>query len=101
MEAYPREYTDHNLPLILLSGLGEGRQDVELAPPVPRQESGTRVHAASPECSGERAQQLLDQFQQLDGSDIAWNASTLPGPSGTLRYKMKAIGRVGTVAGNE
>ena len=96
MEAYPREYVEHNLPLVLLSGFGE--QHTESASPdgTPRQESGTRLHTSSPECRSEQAQLLLQNFLHFDGTQQSWNANDLPGPSGTLRYRVKTIGRVGT-----
>ena len=98
MEAYPTEYVEHNLPLVILSGLGE-RQDNDMSASVlPRQESGTKFQCTTPECSGERAQYLLQQLLSLDGTDLPWNASALPGPLAVLRYRMKAIGRVGTAA---
>ena len=95
MEAYPPEYVEHNLPLVLLSGLGERHDDAGSGKGLVRQESGTRIAAASPKCGDERAEQLLDQFLRLDGTDLPWNASALPGPAGALKYKMTAVGRVG------
>ena len=94
MEAYPPEYVEHNLPLVLLSGLGERRDKPLASYEALQQESGTRIAASSPECSGERAQQLLSQFKQLDGGELSWNGTSLPGPTGSLKYRMKAIGRV-------
>lgn len=98
MEAYPPEYVEHNLPLLLISGLGERQDNGSSTSMLHRQENGTKFQCSLAECSGERAQHLLQQFLQLDGSNLPWNASSLPGPSGTLRYRMKAIGRVGTAA---
>lgn len=94
MEDLPEEYTQHNLPLVLLSGLGLG--DCVLQDPNAKQSNGTRLVINTPECVGERAPQLLDQFVKRDGSLSAWNAGTLPGPGGSIRYSMKPIGRVGT-----
>ena len=96
MEAYPSEYVEHNLPLVVLSGLGEQHDVSTAANAVPRQEGGTRLQIQSPECSGEQAQQVLQQFRQYDGSNQPWNASALPGPSDPLMYRTKATGRVGT-----
>lgn len=90
MEAYPPQYTEHNLPLVLLSGLGEQGASGE----TPRQEYGARIVTESPECENGR---LLQEFLALNGSERAWNAASLPGPGGAVRYKMKTIGRVGTV----
>ncbi|KAK3725138.1 hypothetical protein LTR37_000649 [Vermiconidia calcicola] len=97
MEAYPDHYTEHNLPLVLLSGLGEQQNDTSPGAIIPRQESGTNIQIASPECSGERADSLRQQLLRLDGSNLPWNASLLPAPSGLLGYKMKAIGRAYTL----
>lgn len=79
------------MPLVLLSGFAEqetpGASNASL-----RQEYGARIVTESPECENGR---LLLEFLALDGSDRAWNAASLPPPSGTIRYKMKTIGRVG------
>ncbi|KAK5675092.1 hypothetical protein LTS10_012166 [Elasticomyces elasticus] len=91
MQAYPEEYAQHNLPLVFLSGLGKRQDDGVSAPS--GQENGTRVSNSSAECSGDRASQLLDQFVALDGSKQPWNSQALPGPSSTLRWRMRAIGR--------
>jgi solute carrier family 25 protein 38 len=95
MEAYPAEYVEHNLPLVLLSGLGYPENNGSSIAQLPRQESGTRFQCSSPECSGERAQLLLKHFQELDGTHRPWNANSLPSPGASLRYRIKAIGRVG------
>ncbi|EMD01067.1 hypothetical protein BAUCODRAFT_194601 [Baudoinia panamericana UAMH 10762] len=95
MQAYPQTYTVHNLPLVLLSGLGQ--RDVDTPANIPRLESGTRIATASDVCTGDRASQLLDQFLRQDGSQQAWNATALPGPSAAMKYRMKAIGRTYTL----
>ena len=89
MEDLPTEYTEHNLPLLVLSGLGhDGDSSVENS-------SGTRLAIQTPDCEGERASNLRQQFVARDGSGFAWNANTLPGPNGSLNYRMQPIGRVG------
>lgn len=99
MEAYPAHYVEHQLPLVVLSGLGE-REDVSpKMSELPRQESGSRITTASAVCDDSRAGHLLDQLFLLDGTNRHWNSTSLPGPPGQLMYKMKAIGRVGTAAG--
>lgn len=95
MEAYPPEYVEHNLPLVFLSGLGERSDGTTSGPTTLRQESGTRIATISGECKGDRAAQLLDSLLRQDGSQQPWNSDALPGPSGPLKYRMKAIGRVG------
>lgn len=93
MEAYPLEYVEHNLPLVLLSGLGDGQQTDGIGA---RQESGTRITQDSLRCVSQQADELLQQFLKQDGSDLPWNPTFLPGPAAALKYRMKAIGRVGT-----
>ena len=95
MEAYPRQYTEHSLPLIILSGLGEHQNGHSPGTALPRQESGTKLSCSSLESEGERARTLLQQFLRFDGSNAPWNSQSLSGPSGMLKYSMKAIGRVG------
>ena len=95
MEDYSQEYTEHNLPLVLLSGLGEhGSQEGGIAPSH-RQESGTKLVMQSAECEGDRASALLEQLLFQDGSKEPWNARALAGPTGSMKYAMKPIGRVG------
>lgn len=86
------EYVEHNLPLVIVSGLGAGSGQGPAAVH-PQLENGTRFQARSPECEGDRARLLLQQLLQLDGSNLPWNASSLPGPTGILRYRIRATGR--------
>lgn len=95
MEAYPPDYVELNLPLVFLSGLGERYIGNQSGSPTPKQGSGTRIVTTSPECEGDRAAQLLEQLMKLDGSQLPWNAAAQSGSNGMLKYRMKAIGRVG------
>ena len=95
MESYPQEYVEHNLPLVVVSGLGEAPTTVGST--TYAQEYGTRLHISALACAGEQAKTLLQQFLQLDGSELPWNWVSLPGPTGTLNYKIKPTGRVGTI----
>ncbi|KAM3418961.1 hypothetical protein BST61_g4918 [Cercospora zeina] len=92
MEAYPTEYVQHDLPLVVLSGLGQLHLDSPKSPPA-RQESGARISTESPECHSEQAKRLLQAFRSLDGTDSAWNASAQPGPTSSIRFKIKPVGR--------
>lgn len=89
MDDLPTEYTEHNLPLLVLSGLGHDGDSGS------QSSSGTRLAIQTPECEGDRAGNLLQQFVARDGSGSAWNANTLPGPNGSVKYRMQPIGRVG------
>ena len=89
MDELPTEYTEHDLPLLVLSGLGhDGDSDMQNV-------SGTRLAIQTPECEGERAINLRQQFLARDGRGSAWNTNCLPGPNGSLKYHMQSVGRVG------
>ncbi|KAF1982934.1 hypothetical protein K402DRAFT_466392 [Aulographum hederae CBS 113979] len=94
MEAYPDEYVDHNLPLIVLSGLehvpGEepsvsNRQLLE--------HHGPKISSELPLVQGERAQQLLGEFFAADGSQTPWNNKPNRIKGGLLGFKFRAVGR--------
>ena len=95
MEDLPKEYVEHHLPFVLLSGLGQHGESDGDAAKTPRQESGTRIDMQSAECEGDRAQALLQGLLLQDGSEQPWNARALAGPTGQMMYAMKPIGRVG------
>ena len=95
MEDYPQPYIEHNLPLIFLTGLGERGPSSTIGHRSAPEASGTRVTTGSSPCTGNRAESLLDQFYQLDGSGLAWNQASLSGPPGAVKGHMRAVGRVG------
>lgn len=101
MDAYPLEYIEHNLPLVLLSGLGAQEGLENGSGQAHHRESGTRLNASSPECCGEQAGHLLGSIRNLDGTDLPWNTPDQIAPTALLRYKMKAIGRVGMASAHE
>ncbi|KAF2745211.1 hypothetical protein M011DRAFT_488435 [Sporormia fimetaria CBS 119925] len=95
MEAYPREYTQHNLPLLVLSGLAT---DVELEAPPSVQEvfpghAITTISSELPHVTGERAQQLLQEFRRADGSDAPWNGRASNRRGSSLDFRIRAVGR--------
>jgi hypothetical protein len=95
MEAYPPSYVEHNLPLVLLSGLGEIHIPESSRASLAKPESGPRLNVRSPVCEGDRPSHLLQQFLKHDGSSQPWNAGALPGPAGSIKYGIRVIGRVG------
>ena len=99
MEAYPPAYVQHNLPFIVLSRLGT---TPELEPPPPVHHvlpgsAGTRTSSEIAPVTGERADQLLQDFLSADGTNAPWNAR---GSSSSRRdlahgFRIRAAGRVG------
>ncbi|QIX01556.1 hypothetical protein AMS68_007073 [Peltaster fructicola] len=93
MEELPAEYTEHNLPYVLLSGLIDEDSQQQQAGSRQRQDSGTRIFADSPLCGEQRARSVLAQLLKWDGRHQPWNAISLPGPTGTLKYRLRSLGR--------
>lgn len=102
MDAYHPEYTDHNLPLIVLSGLGADHEPEEL-PPSHRllQDGGFPINGHLPLVTGERADQLLNDFLQADGRNAPWNARSARGTNGVMGFRFKPIGRASHLEGEE
>lgn len=97
MEAYPSAFVAHNVPLVILSGLGSqpplGHEQV----PYPLLgEKGIKITSESPPVTGPSAEKLLSIFLELDARDAAWNGRPGRGKMGTMGFKMKAIGKVRT-----
>ncbi|KAF2266850.1 hypothetical protein CC78DRAFT_614666 [Lojkania enalia] len=95
MDAYPAEYTVHNLPFIVLSGL-EAQSDLESVPPVQEVLPGravTTISSEIPSVTGPRAQQLLQEFLGADGSDAPWNARGALRKGSLMGFRLRAVGR--------
>lgn len=97
MEAYPPAYVQHNLPFIVLSGLGS---QAELDPPpsvhslLPGR-AVTRTSSEIPPVTGERADQLLQDFLSADGTNAPWNARNAGRKDIAHGFRIRAVGRVG------
>jgi hypothetical protein len=97
MDAYPPDLVLHNLPFVVLSGLGTAKE-VEAPPPVQDVLPGravTTVSSEAPLVEGDRADELLQEFLSADGTNAPWNGR----PSGTKgiahSFRLRAVGRVG------
>lgn len=97
MEAYPPVYVQHNLPFIVLSGLGT---PAELDPPPPVHDvlsgrAATRTSSEIPPVTGERADQLLQDFLTADGTNAPWNARSTTRRGLAHGFRIRTVGRVG------
>lgn len=97
MEAYPVDYVQHSLPFIVLSGLGSSK---ELDPPPPVHsvipgQAATIISCEIPPVTGERANQLLHEFQSADGTNAPWNARASSRRDIAHGFRIRAVGRVG------
>ena len=96
MDAFPPAYVEHNLPFIVLSGLGS--QD-ELDPPpsvynVLPGRAAVRTSSEIPPVTGERAGQLLQDFLSADGTNAPWNAQGSSRRDLAPSFRIRAVGRV-------
>lgn len=97
MDAYPPEYVAHNLPLVVASGLGS-IPELESIPAVHDVLPGrgaTTISSELPQITGERADQLLEEFLNADGRDAPWNGRPGSRRGGLIGFRLRAVGRVG------
>ncbi|KAI9840691.1 MAG: hypothetical protein M1837_001367 [Sclerophora amabilis] len=98
MDAYPKEYLAHNLPLIALSGLSSDESSLssdaaESDYPLIG-ETGPRVHGETAPIATPTAKELLQCFLEADARNAPWNGRN----EGTklapfLRFRLKSVGR--------
>ena|SRR5438034_8963810 len=100
MDEYPSDYVVHNLPLILISGLGsepETQKPIEpgdLEYPLLR-ENGIQIFSDIPALTGSVANQLLDVLLREDASGAPWNSRSDGERAGGIGFRVKRVGRVG------
>ncbi|KAF1840997.1 uncharacterized protein K460DRAFT_347520 [Cucurbitaria berberidis CBS 394.84] len=95
MDAYPSDYVQHNLPFILLSGLGSSKE-LDSPPPVQNVLPGRAVTTVSPETppvTGDRAEELLREFLSADGTNAPWNGRASGQKGITHGLRIRAVGR--------
>ncbi len=97
MDAYPPDYVEHNLPFIVLSGLGTSK---ELDPPPRVQDilpgrAVTTINSEIPTVTGDRANELLQEFWTADGTTAPWNGRGFSRRGITHGFRIRAVGRVG------
>ena len=96
MDGYPGHYISHNVPLIVLSGLGTASTSdgAEVRYPL-FQEKGVRISSESPSISSREAEELSTCFRDFDARDAAWNRRPSKGKMGTMSFTYRHVGRVG------
>jgi hypothetical protein len=99
MEAYPKDFVEHNLPLIILSGL---QAQSDLSKDVPDQsrnpllEGGFRIRTDAAPVTGPTAERLFRAFLSADSSDTPWNSRATPKKTDIGgSFRIKSVGRVG------
>lgn len=99
MDAYPEDYVNHNLPLILLSGLeADTENDTETSSSYPLLlEKGTHIFSDFPPLSGAVAEELRSLLLEEDSSQMPWKSRvTVTGNTtiANIGYRIKSSGRV-------
>ncbi|KAJ5637391.1 hypothetical protein N7490_007270 [Penicillium lividum] len=95
MDAYPKDYVNRNLPLILLSGLEADGDDNGASVDYPYlAETGPRIFSDFPPLSGAVAEELRSALLEEDGSQKPWRSTVSPnGTAPVIKYKIKSTGR--------
>ena len=108
MEGYPLHYVSHNIPFIILFGLGfpSPKPDPDLDPHSHLHntsegeyplllEKGIYISCDLPNITGKAADELLHCFRDFDAKDAAWNNRPGKGKTGTMGFTYRCVGRVG------
>lgn len=94
MDAYPFEYTRHNLPLVLLFGLEDQQQphvepqDLELL-----QRGGFVIKSDLPPVTGQRVQQLTEELHRCSGDDKPWHSRAVNDQNSYYGFRIRSTGR--------
>lgn len=85
MDGYSPAFVDHNVPLLVVSGLrGDNQEELTLA-------EGIRIASEIPPVASEDGAALSRHFKDSDASNLAWNARE---HGGRNKFRVKLVGRV-------
>ncbi|KAF2999137.1 hypothetical protein E8E14_005869 [Neopestalotiopsis sp. 37M] len=89
MDDYPAGSLDHNLPLLVVSGLSTGPTKPLLTDPDLKEQS-VLIRSELPPVESREAKAILHYIQEADASDLPWNGQDT---SRKYKFKVKTIGR--------
>lgn len=98
MDAYPEDYITHNLPLIVLHGLGQepAQSPSDASTPLSiLEDDGPQLSSDLPSVDSEAASQLRDCFLEAAGSNDTRHGIPESRRAGSLAFRVKIVGRVG------
>ena len=98
MEVFPEDYVEHNLPLVILSGLGGESDTSEETSERSRSlllEGGFRIKADAAPVTGSTADALLQALLSRDSSNVSWNSRATSASDSVGNFRIKRVGRVG------
>lgn len=86
MDGYAPAYVAHNIPLLVVSGLGSVTHDEAAL-----KEVGTRITSEVPVVESADAQVLLRHFRDNDARGLSWNSRE---HNGRNKFRVKTVRRV-------
>ena len=96
MDEFPDDYVAHNLPLLLLSGLGPDPSNLPITSQRSKsllQEGGFRLKSVLEPVTDSGADVLLQAFLDHDASKRKWNGASVT--NSRHSYHIRRVGRVG------
>lgn len=91
MDEYPRGSVDHNIPLLVVSGLASSPAPTPLLTDPELAKQAFLVRSELPLIDSKHAETILSYIQEADASGLPWNSRECPHK---YRFKVKTIGRV-------
>jgi len=88
MDGYAPAYVAHNIPYLVVSGLGVHEKEAA------RKDGGVRISSEIPPLETEDAIALLKYFKENDGTNLPWNGRE---HTGRNKFRVKTTGRVSTL----
>lgn len=98
MEAFPEDYIAHNLPLILLSGIGHGEQAASDTTERSRnllQEGGFRIRTDAPPLTDSASEDLLRTFLSFNSANRTSESKDVSVKDKPGAFNIQRVGRVG------
>lgn len=93
MDDYPAGSLDHNLPLLVVSGLSTVPTKPLLTDPALKEQS-VLIRSELPPVDSREAKTILRYIQEADATGLPWNGQET---SKKYKFKIKAVGRVCSV----
>lgn len=92
-EGYPKDYVTHNVPLIVLSGLGSDHEETSELPTSYR-DGAIKIHGDLPPVTSTVAEDLLEAFRSFERTPDQWDAKPVMEGSNVMGFKFRETGRV-------
>lgn len=93
MDGYPLGSLDHNVPLVVFSGLTSRSAEVELEATL--RDEAALLRSDQPPLDSKEAEILEQHFENVDGDGQSWTGVSREEP---YRLRIKSVGRVSTSA---